>query len=396
MAILTGEVTHPAAAGERPSSVSHPVPDRTGRTGPALLSIIVPTYREAANVAAVVDALDRALPGIGWEVIFVDDDSPDGTAARVRELAAADPRIRCLRRVGRRGLASACVEGMLASTAPYLAVMDADLQHDEALLPVMLDLLRRDEAELVIGSRYLFTDEVAGWNRRRHGMSRLATRLANTILPTGVTDPMSGFFMLRRELLDAAVHRLSNLGFKILLDLLASLPTPPRVRELPYAFRNRQHGESKLDHRAGSDFLLLLVDKRIGHLVPARFILFAAVGSIGVLVHMAALWLAFRAGGLPFAPSQALAALIALTGNYALNNELTYSDRRLRGWGWLRGWASFAMVCGIGALANVGVAAELYRQGLVWPAAALAGILVGAVWNYAMSAVSTWQPKPAR
>jgi dolichol-phosphate mannosyltransferase len=285
---------------------------------------------------------------------------------------------------------------MLASTAPFLAVMDADLQHDEALLPRMLEVLRQDEADLVIGSRYLMGNEVEGWDRRRHGLSRMATRLANTILPVGVTDPMSGFFMLRREVLEAGLHRLSGLGFKILLDLLASLPTSPRIRELPYAFRTRQHGQSKLDNRAGSDFLLLLIDKRIGRWIPARFVLFGAVGSVGVVVHMAVLWLAFQLAGLGFALSQALAALVALTGNFALNNELTYSDRRLRGWGWLRGWLSFACVCGIGALANVGIAAELYRQGIFWPVAALGGILVGAVWNYAMSAVSTWQPKPGR
>jgi dolichol-phosphate mannosyltransferase len=357
---------------------------------PPELAVVVPTFNEAANVGPLLDRLRRALAGLAFEIVVVDDDSPDGTAAAVRALAAADPRVRCLQRIGRRGLASACVEGMLASAAPCLAVIDADLQHDETLLPAMLAILRRGEADLVVGSRYLDGPDVPGWDRRRLGLSRLATALAKHLPGAGLSDPMSGFFMLRREVLDGAVRRLSATGFKILLDIVASSPEPLRIKELPYRFRARRAGESKLDGRAARDFAFLLLDKTLGRFVPARFVLFGLVGGLGVGVHLLVLLLLFRLAGLGFAPSQAAATLVAMTGNFALNNALTYRDRRLSGRAWARGWLAFCLTCSIGALANVGIAAQLFLHGLPWLLAALGGIVVGAVWNYAASAFYTW------
>ena len=356
----------------------------------AELSVIVPAFNEAVNIQPLIDRLRTALTGLRWEVIVVDDDSPDGTAAVVRSLAAVDPRVRCLRRIGRRGLASACVEGMLASTAPWLAVMDADLQHDERLLPSMTELLRDGAADLVIGSRYLHHMEVPGWDDRRLGISHFATRLAKAVLRVEVSDPMSGFFMLRREVLDRAVHRLSATGFKILLDLIVSSPAPLRVRELPYSFRPRHAGESKLDSRAAQDFVLLLLDKTIGRWVPARFVLFSIIGGFGVAVHLTVLLVLFRGFGIDFTVGQAVATVVAMTSNFVLNNELTYRDRRLRGWRWLTGWLTFCIACSIGALANVGIAVQLFRQDTSWLLSALGGIAVGAVWNYAVSAFYTW------
>jgi dolichol-phosphate mannosyltransferase len=364
---------------------------------PVELSVVVPTFNERANLPVLVEKLRGCLVGVSWEVIVVDDDSPDGTAQVAAELAAAEPRVRCLRRIGRRGLASACIEGLLASTAPYLAVMDADLQHDESLLPRMLGILRAAEADVVIGSRYLRGTGVPGWDPRRQGMSRLATRLARLVLRVDVSDPMSGFFMLRREAFEDAVYGLSGIGFKLLLDILSASPAPLRVRELPYRFRDRLSGESKLDSRAVQDFLLVLLDRAIGRWIPPRFALFALVGGLGVVVHMSVLALLLEGLGVGFAASQTVAALAAMTGNFALNNELTYRDRRLRGRRWLGGWLSFALACSVGALANVGVAATLFANATNWVLSALAGILVGAVWNYAVTAFYTWnRPETAR
>lgn len=361
----------------------------------AELSVIVPTFNERDNVEEVVSRLDRCLQGKAWEVIFVDDNSPDRTAAQIREMAQRDPRVRCIQRVGRRGLSSACVEGMLSSSAPYLAVMDGDCQHDEMVLPLMLEVLKSDEADLVVGSRYVNGGGIGGWDESRARMSRFATSLSRVVIKRELSDPMSGFFALRREVLDIAVGKLSEVGFKILLDLVASSPSTVRVKEIPYEFRTRHAGESKLDSQAMWGYLMLLADKLLGGIVPVRFVAFALVGTIGVLVHFAVLSALFSWRSFPFTISQACAAVAAMVGNFTLNNALTFRDMRLRGWRWVKGLVSFALACSLGALANIGVASYLFKQHTLWGLSALAGIAVGAVWNYAMTATYTWKkPDP--
>jgi len=360
------------------------------------LSVIVPTFNERDNVLEVVRRLEASLEGIAWEVIFVDDDSEDGTAARVREAAQRNSKVRCIQRIGRRGLSAACVEGMLASAAPFLAVMDGDCQHDESVLPCMVDLLRAGDTDLVIGSRYMHGGGIGDWDPSRAKMSRFATRLGRLVVKQQLSDPMSGFFVLRREVLELSVRRLSTLGFKILVDVIASSPRPLRVKEVPYEFGVRRAGESKLDSQAVWDYVMLLADKLFGHLVPVRFVSFMVVGTLGVFVHFAVLTTLFRALTLSFAYSQGAATVAAMTSNFALNNALTYRDLRLKGWRWLKGWASFMLGCSVGALANVGIAAYLFSHSTLWMLAALAGIVVGAVWNYAITAIYTWNGSPAR
>ncbi len=362
---------------------------------PARLSVIIPCYNEAPNVPEMVRRLDATLAGIAWEAVFVDDDSPDGTAAVAKGIAAADPRVRCIRRVGRRGLASACIEGVLSSAAPHVAVIDGDLQHDETLLPAMLALLESGEAELVIGSRHVEGGSAAaGFTTWRARLSEAGTALAARVLPMPVSDPMSGFFALKREVFEEVVPRLNGTGFKILLDVILSAGRPLRVRELAYGFRARQAGESKLDATVMVEFLGLLVDKAIGGILPLRFLSFAAVGLVGVVAHMAVLALAHGAMGLGFGPSMALATLVAMTVNFVVNNRLTYRDRRLRGLAMLRGLALFYLVCGVGALANNGVAALLLEGGgLGWGLAGVAGAVMTVVWNYVMSATLVWRAR---
>lgn len=357
------------------------------------LSIVVPTFNESANVRELLARLEATLGPAGWEVVFVDDDSPDDTAALVRTIARSDRRVRCVQRVGRRGLSSACIEGMLATAAPYVAVMDADLQHDESILPAMLGRLRSGDVDLVIGTRYAQGGSTGAWDGKRAGLSRLATRVARLVVRQDVSDPMSGFFMLRRDVLDGSVRRLSALGFKILLDILASAPGPLRVAEVPFTFRTRFAGESKLDELVVWEYGMLLADKTIGRYVPVRFISFAAVGGLGVFVHMAVLTLLLKALALDFTLAQSAATGGAMVFNFALNNVLTYRDSRLRGWAWWRGLGSFMLACSVGALANVGIATYLFASQTTWFLAALAGVLVGAVWNYAVTQLYTWGRK---
>jgi dolichol-phosphate mannosyltransferase len=354
------------------------------------LSIIVPTFNERDNISELLGRLRACLSHSAWEVVFVDDDSPDGTADLVRRLATEDSRIRVIQRIGRRGLSSACIEGMLSSSAPYLAVIDADLQHDERLLPRMLETLQTEDTDIVIGSRYAAGGDIGDWSARRARMSRLATRISRALVPAQLTDPMSGFFMMRREVFTDAQRRLSSLGFKILTDLFASCPRPLRFRELSYSFGVRHAGESKFDSASAWDYAMLVLDKLVGRWVPVRFLAFSIVGSLGVVVHFAVLSLCFTVLKDTFLASQGVAIAAAMTFNFAVNNLLTYRDRRLRGLKWVRGWVTFLLACSVGALMNLGLAGSLYRADHAWPLAALGGIVVGAIWNYVATTFLTW------
>lgn len=358
-----------------------------------LLTVVIPVLNEQDNIAALVDCLEEALANIAWEVIFVDDDSTDGTRAAVATIAARDPRVRLLHRIGRRGLSSAFIEGAQASLAPFVAAMDGDLQHDETVLPRMLNALRDEGYDIAIGSRYVDGGGVGTWDRKRAGMSNLATRLSRMVLRTPVSDPMSGFFMIRRATFEQAVRQLSAMGFKILLDIVASLPGRPRIVELPYEFRSRLAGESKLDAGVLRDYALLLADKLVGHIVPVRFLLFAAVGMLGIAAHLAALRLCLAPLAMDFPAAQSAATACAILGNFWLNNMFTFRDHRLRGWGFLRGLLTFAAICTVGAAANVSVSSFLFSPAVhsSWWLAGMAGAVMSLVWNYAASSVLTWQ-----
>jgi dolichol-phosphate mannosyltransferase len=360
----------------------------------AQLSIVIPTYKERGNVAKLVRRLDLALAGIAWEAVFVDDNSPDGTADAVKEIGAGDSRVRCIRRVGRRGLAGACIEGMLSSAAPYVAVIDADLQHDEKVLPKMLARLESGEADLVVGTRYVEGGSAASFSEGRGAISRLATRLTNRLVGTPLSDPMSGFFMLRRDRFDAIAPKLSPMGFKILLDIAATAGERLKIAEQPYEFGERFAGESKFNAQIGVEFLGLLLAKMTGDVVDPRFIFFAIVGTLGLIVHLIVLKLALAF--LPAQPdlfrvAQVVATLVAMTSNFLLNNELTYRDRRLKGLAALRGFILFCLLCSAGALANVDLASWLYADRQVWWVAGAAGAVMGALWNYAMSTLFVWR-----
>lgn len=357
------------------------------------LTIIVPTRNERDNIIPLYELLCVALGDRRWEMLVVDDDSADGTGEVVRFLAQHDRRVRLLLRIGRRGLASAFVEGVQASTAPYVAVIDADLQHDEKLLPQMLSVLENEDepVDIVVGSRYVEHGGIGAWDAGRARISAYATRLGRRLLGIPVNDPLSGFFMIRREAFEASVRNLSSIGFKILVDLFASSPQPLRARELPFEFRTRHSGESKFDAMIGLEYLMLIADKLIGHIVPIRFVMFLAVGATGVLTHLAVLWAGLDLAHLSFPAAQAVATLVAMVGNFVLNNRLTYRDRRLTGWKFLSGLISFCLICGVGAVANVGIASVLFADHALWWLAGLAGAAMSVVWNYAVTSALTWR-----
>lgn len=372
-------------------AVAEATPQRTPILITPELSVIVPTFNERENVPVLVDLLRKALPDVAWEMIIVDDDSPDGTADVARAIGASDPRIRCLRRIGRRGLSGACLEGMLASNARYAAVIDADLQHDERLLLPMLEKLRADEADIVIGTRYAEGGVVDTFSTERKWISLLATRLANKVLGLNLSDPLSGFFMLRRDAVETFAHKLSTQGFKILLDIVSTAGKSLRVAELPYQFRSRNSGVSKLDTRIALDYAGLVLAKATSGLLSLRFIFFCMVGVVGIGVHFVVLSIGVALLGLSFQWAQTLAIIVAIANNFALNNAITYRDRRLTGVNYLTGLLLFYLISSIGALSNMSVGSWLFGNQQTWWVAGLGGAIMSVVWNYVISSMMVWR-----
>ncbi|UKK86250.1 glycosyltransferase family 2 protein [Sphingopyxis sp. BSN-002] len=359
-------------------------------TLPLDVAVVVPTLNEAANVEKLIEKLSVVLAGRGWEVVFVDDNSPDGTSDLVRRIGRTSRHVRVVQRVGRRGLSSAVIEGILATAAPVIAVMDGDLQHSEDALPRLIDAIEKGDAEIAVGTRYVDGGGTGDWDKSRVAMSRLATRAGQIALGTDVSDPMSGFFAVRRDAFERALPRLSAIGFKILLDILASSPTALKVAEVPYTFRTREAGESKIGVRVIAEYAELIADKTIGRFVPVRLLKFLMVGGLGVFVHLAVLR-ALLGFGDSFLTAQTGAVMVAIAFNFFLNNSFTYADRKLKGWKLLGGLASFYAISALGAVANIGIGTWMAGHDERWWVAGVAGVLVGAVWNFAMSSALTWR-----
>jgi dolichol-phosphate mannosyltransferase len=355
------------------------------------LAIVVPTYNECENAPRLLAALARVLNGISWEVIFVDDNSPDGTAERIRGFASHDRRVRVLERMGRRGLSSACIEGMLSTPAAYIAVMDGDMQHDEAVLPNMLACIKSNQLDVVVGSRNIPGGSMGEFSKDRIRLSNLGSRISRLICHCETSDAMSGFFIVDRRYFQEVVRRLTGRGFKILVDLLASCQREVRIADVPYHFRDRQLGESKLDVNVELEYLFLLVDKVIGNVVPTRFVLFVIVGLLGVFVHLSCLALFYRVAKASFLLSQAFATLVAMTSNFLLNNVVTFRDRRLKGTKLVIGLLTFYAACSVGALLNISFANFLHDSAVPWYLAGIAGTAISSVWNYGVSTVFTWK-----
>ncbi|MBB5057211.1 dolichol-phosphate mannosyltransferase [Granulicella aggregans] len=359
------------------------------------LAVVVPTFNERENIPLLISALREALDGLRWEVVFVDDDSPDGTAEIIDEFARRDGSVRLLQRVGRRGLSSACIEGALATSASVIAVMDADMQHDESIIPLMLARLREEGLDVVVGTRNAQGGSMGELSAGRRLLSGVGQRISAAACRCELSDPMSGFFLFRRSFFLEVVHRLHGGGFKILVDILASSERPVRLAEVGYQFRGRLHGESKLDLNNGIELLFLVASKLTGDVIPSRFAVFALVGAVGLFTHMLCLGLLLRGLHWSFNEAQSVAAFVAMTENFFVNNLITYRDRSLRGARLVTGLMSFWLACSFGAWANVSFARSLLQSGMPWIAAGAAGVVLGSVWNYTVSSLFTWQTSRA-
>lgn len=365
-----------------------------GRSLPAL-SVVVPTYNERDNMVPLVEAVRAALGDLPWEMLIVDDDSPDRTFDEVARISRNEPRVRCIRRVGRRGLASAVIEGALVASGDIVAIMDADFQHDESKLRVMYDMLLREDADLVVGTRYATGGGVGDWNGTRRKMSGFATWMSRLLIGDQTSDPMSGFFMAKRAVFAASVYDLSQQGYKILLDIISSSPKPLRIAEVPYEFRNRRDGESKISAMVLAEFAFLIIEKLSRGLIPPRFVLFSIVGGLGLTVHLAILYV-LKQAQVTFLPAQTWALIGAILFNFVVNNQFTYHDRRLSGVRLLSGGLLFLVICSIGALANVGVAELAIERTHSWSLAGITGALMGAVFNFGVASSLVWGERKRR
>ena len=356
------------------------------------LAIIIPTRNERENIRSLVLKIENLFSDIDWELVFVDDNSVDGTLEELVDIANQNPRVRLIERIGRLGLSSACIEGFLSTSAEFLAVMDADHQHDEHLLPLLLDKIQSEpDLDIVIGSRFLKGGGVGSWSKSRLTLSQMGKIFSRLILPANISDPMSGFFVTKREFAWSLAPNLSGRGFKLLLDILVTAGRSVRFAELPYKFRERQKGESKLTAIVAIEFLALIFEKFFGHILPFRFICFISVGAIGMVAHLAVLALMMTAISTEFWQSQMVAAISAMTLNFFLNNIFTYQDRRIAGFSLFRGLILFYALCSGGFFINMAIATHLYQIGGTWWLAGLAGGAVGAVWNYATNTSITWR-----
>jgi dolichol-phosphate mannosyltransferase len=354
------------------------------------LAVVLPTFNERANIPIVIARLTEALRGLAWEAIFVDDDSPDGTADAIAAHTRWDSRIRMIHRIGRRGLSSACIEGMMATSAPVVAVMDADLQHDETILPRMLDRLRQESLDVVVGTRNSDGGSMGEFGPWRVMLSNLGQKVSQSVCRCALTDPMSGFFLMRRSFLLDVVRDLQGGGFKILVDLLASSREPVRFAEVGYKFGARQHGESKLNIVVGIEYLFLVVNKRLGGILPLHLALYMLVGVVGFVTHLAVFLFISHFVTRSFVAAQVVATFVAMVENFFLNNMITFRSRQLHGVEMLTGAARFVAACSFGAWANIIFARALWQSGMEWYVAGAAGIVLGSVWNLSVSSVITW------
>ncbi len=359
------------------------------------LTVVIPTFNEVENIRIIVEKIEQTLSPKDFKVLFVDDNSDDGTAEVIKELETEKSHVSLLSRFGRRGLAGACIEGIFAAKSNLVAVMDCDLQHDETKLLKMLSKLEKNpNLDLIVGSRYFDDGKVeGGLSRIRQIGSRLAIWSTQTFLGIKVKDPMSGFFMVRRSTMMPIINKLQPNVFKILADMIASSKGKWKIEEVGYEFKERQSGESKMSIGVAFELLGLILSHLSFGLLSIRFILFGIVGFSGIFVQLFSTFIFFSVLGLPFLQSHISSVVIAMTSNFSLNNLLTYKDRSLLGKNYFKGLISFYLICSAGALANVAIADFIFENIGLWLVASLAGALLGAVWNFIFSSIFTWKTR---
>lgn len=355
------------------------------------LTIIIPTLNERENVPILLEKLNVLLASIEYEVIIVDDNSKDKTWEVANNLKSIYKNLTVIRRINRNGLSSAVIEGFVIAESENILVMDADLQHDEDIIPQMLQEINNGY-NVVIGSRYIDGGSMGQWGKLRVWISQFATKIAKIVLRHDIKDTMSGFFMVKKDIVNNCLERLSGKGFKILLDILTnSHDIDINVKEVPYTFKTRQLGESKLSSSVIFQFLEFLYLKTIGRVIPFRFFIFSLVGCFGAILHFLFLTIFYKVIQLEFNLALIIAIEVAIIFNYFFNNILTFKDKRIKGIQIILGLFSYNLITLFGGFINFCISNYLIFNGLHWIFSSLIGATAGVLWNYILTKSIIWR-----
>ena len=360
-----------------------------------IVSIVIPTYNEKDNIPKILEKLNKVLNKIAHEIIFVDDNSPDGTSTEIKSRIQKSSKIRLIHRIGRKGLAGAVIEGVLAANSDLVAVMDCDLQHDETKLLDMVNLFSKNTSlDIVIGSRFTETGEISekAFSKMRELGSKATTFIIKKILNIESTDPLSGFFMVKKETFLKSSENLQTQGFKVLADFLATTGKKINIEEIGYQFKNRIAGESKMSFLTALELIGLIFSQIFKGRVSIRFILFCMVGLSGIFVQLFITGLAMILIN-QFPTSQTLGIIAAMTSNYFLNNIITFQERKLKSLDLFRGLISFYLICSLGAFTNIAIATYVFAFSSNWLISSFIGAIFGAVWNFTLTSIFTWKSK---
>ena len=355
------------------------------------ISILIPTYNEALNIKILIDRISHCLKKIDWEIIFVDDNSPDKTSEKIEYFTKTQSNIKVVNRLNERGLAGAVITGLKYCKFQNIIVMDADLQHDPIYIPKLIKRIEKDDATIVIASRYFQSSTIEDFHFMRKIVSKLTIKIFNMFSYKKLTDPMSGFFIIKKDFFINLSKQLSKDGYKILADIILNGPKTITVSEISLGFKKRNAGQSKMNLRVLWDFLLIIAYCVLKNYVPRKYLSYIFVGCLGLLTHLIFLYVFYKLLLINFLLSHILATFIAILINFTLNNVLTFYSKNLIGFRWLIGLVNYNIFCSYGLFISYSITKVLSDLNCYWFLAGIIGTFTASIWNFSISKFLVWK-----